>query len=69
MDMVEEINCQYCCQILSKDEIGLNKKLFPMKSKRGSFMCISCMASFFECSIDDLKDRIEQFKNQGCVLF
>jgi len=33
------------------------------------FMCLSCLADYIGCTIDDLKTKIEEFKNQGCTLF
>jgi hypothetical protein len=30
---------------------------------------MACLADYFEMSEDDLKEKIEEFKLQGCVLF
>ena len=61
--------CQYCERALSKDEIGLSKKLFEVESKRGKQTCLTCMAEVLEVSEDDLRDKIEEFKAAGCKLF
>ena len=61
-----------CCFIcgksdLTRDEIGLNKKLIDRNIER--FFCIECMGEYFEVDVDFLIDKIEEFKQQGCVLF
>ena len=52
---------------LSKNEIGINKKLLGIKSE--SFYCIDCLANFLEVEPQDILDKIEDFKNDGCKLF
>ena len=61
--------CQYCHVELSRDEIGLNKKLFESETKKGKCSCIQCMAEMLEVATDDLTMKIEEFKRQGCKLF
>lgn len=61
--------CQYCQKALSRDEIGLSKKLFDPETKRGDFTCLSCMAEILEVSVEDLLAKIEEFKAAGCKLF
>ena len=62
--------CRYCEKTpLSKDEIGLNKKLFEAEAKKNLFMCLHCMADYLDCSEDDLREKIEEFKREGCKLF
>lgn len=59
----------YVCgkQELSKDEIGITKKLLGKNSKQ--FYCLSCLAEYLEVTEDELKDKIEEFKDEGCTLF
>ena len=59
--------CKQCGRELTADEIGLHKKMI----NRGSteFMCISCLAVFFHCEESLLREKIEQFRSQGCMLF
>ncbi len=59
----------YVCgkQELSKDEIGITKKLLGKNSKQ--FYCLSCLAEHLEVTEDELKDKIEEFKAEGCTLF
>ncbi len=52
---------------LTKNEISINKKLLGMKSK--NFYCIECLANFLEVEPQDILDKIEDFKNDGCKLF
>lgn len=61
--------CRYCSAGLNKDSVGLNKKLFEADSKRGYYLCLSCMSECLECNIEDLKDKIAEFKAEGCKLF
>jgi len=58
--------CFACSASLTKDIIALNKKLFSKKVKP---MCLSCLAEHLDCSVQDILDKIEQFKNEGCKLF
>lgn len=59
----------YVCdkENLSKDEIGLTKKLISKESK--NFFCLSCLAEQLEVTEQELKDKIEEFKEEGCKLF
>lgn len=61
--------CRYCNSILGKNMIGLNRKLFKNQTKRDFYMCLACMADFLECTMDDLNQKIEDFKEEGCKLF
>ncbi len=52
---------------LSKNEVGINKKLLDTQSE--SFYCLECLADFLEVAPQDILDKIEDFKNDGCKLF
>lgn len=67
--MAEKIfNCVACGKKhLTKNEIGITKKLLGIKSK--NFYCIDCLANFLEVEPQDILDKIEDFKNDGCKLF
>lgn len=56
-----------CARDLSGDEIGLHKKMI----NRGAteYMCMSCLAKFYNCTEELLKQKMEQFRAQGCMLF
>ena len=52
---------------LDKDTLGINKKLLGTEIE--FFYCIDCLANYLECTVDDLLDKIEEFKEEGCKLF
>ena len=52
---------------VSKNEIGLTKKLMGQKTKK--FYCLACLAEQLEVMEEELLDKIEEFKNEGCKLF
>jgi transcription elongation factor Elf1 len=63
-----QIDCAYCGkEKLSKNDIGLNKKLIYPQIER--MMCPACMAEYFETTEEELKEMINIFKRQGCALF
>lgn len=59
--------CRDCGKALKKDEIALSQKLIEVDTEE--IYCLPCMAVFFGCEEDDLKIKIEEFKEQGCTLF
>lgn len=62
------INCVSCSKTdLDKDTIGINKKL--LGESIDSFYCMDCLASFLDVTVEDLLDKIEEFKEEGCTLF
>ena len=59
------INCGI--EIKSKDCIGANRKLISIDTT--TFYCMNCFAEYLDCSVSDLQQKIEEFKEQGCTLF
>ncbi len=59
--------CIDCGKMLTKDEIALSKKLIDPET--AECYCLSCMATYIGCSVDDLTLKIQEFKEQGCTLF
>lgn len=59
--------CRECKHLLIKDEIALSRKLLGRDLEE--LYCIDCLAEYLECSVDDLKVKIQEFKEQGCTLF
>ena len=60
-----------CCvcgkEPLSRDEIGITKKLIDKQAE--SFYCLPCLAESIEADEEELLSKIEEFKKQGCTLF
>lgn len=59
--------CYYCQKALSKDDIGLCKKLLGKKIKQ--FFCREHLAEILDTDMETLTEKIEQFKEEGCTLF
>lgn len=59
--------CCECKKALKKEEIALSKKLIDVDTE--DFYCLGCLADYLECSTEDLKIKIREFKEQGCSLF
>ena len=59
--------CRSCHSPLSRDEAGLTRKLI----NRGctEFLCYDCLAKHFCVSVDLLKEKVEHFREMGCMLF
>ena len=65
---MKNVKCKSCEKAgLTKDEIGINKKMFGEKIK--DFYCLSCLAEYLEVSEEDLTVRIEEYKANGCNAF
>lgn len=60
--------CAICGKTnLRKNVIGINMKL---RGERVSdFFCLECLAENLGCEVQDILDKIEEFKNEGCKLF
>ena len=52
---------------LEKDTIGINKKLLGIDIT--NFYCMDCLAEYLGCTVEELLDKIEEFKEEGCTLF
>lgn len=62
------MNCYVCGkENISKNEIGLVKKLMGKNTKK--FYCLPCLAEQLDVTEEELLDKIEEFKNEGCKLF
>lgn len=53
--------------ILEKDVIALNRKLYGEKIEK--VFCLPCLAESLGVEIDELLEKIEDFKAEGCKLF
>lgn len=52
---------------LAKDEIGASKKLLGLETEE--LYCIDCLAAYLEVTPEDILDKIQMFKEDGCQLF
>ena len=52
---------------LDKDTIGINKKLLGTNIRQ--FYCMNCLADYLDTTVEDLQDKIQEFKEEGCILF
>ena len=52
---------------LEKNTIGINKKLLGERIE--NYYCMDCLAEYLECTVQELLDKIEEFKAEGCKLF
>lgn len=61
--------CRFCGEPVDKDTAALNKKLVNRSMPTDSMVCIQCMAETLGCEAEDLRDKIEEYKSEGCILF
>ena len=59
--------CCDCGKPIKKDEVALSKKLIDIDTT--DYYCLECLADNIGCSVEDLIDKITEFKEQGCTLF
>lgn len=52
---------------LARNEIGINKKLLGEDINK--FYCLDCLAEYLEVTPQDILDKIEEFKEDGCKFF
>ena len=65
---MESISCCVCGKNnLTKNEIGLSKKLIGKNTKK--YFCLDCLADYLEVTVEELLAKIEEFKSEGCTLF
>lgn len=63
-----KVDCVICGkERLDKDTIGINKKL--LGESIDNFYCKNCLAEYLGCNVQDILDKIEEFKEDGCRLF
>lgn len=64
---VSAVKCALCGKSpLSRDIIGINKKLMGKKCPP---LCMDCLSDRLDVTVQDLLDKIEDFKEEGCTLF
>lgn len=62
------ITCVSCGKTgLVCNEIGINKKLLGEDIEK--FYCLDCLAEYLEVIPQDILNKIEEFKEDGCKFF
>lgn len=65
---MRDISCIACGKRhLEKNEIGINKKLLGESIEY--YYCYDCLADHLNVTINDINEKIEEFKEDGCKLF
>lgn len=65
---MKQYTCKSCYKAsLTTDEIGLCIKL--LGDVGDDYLCIDCLAAYLDCTIENLHDKVEEFKDEGCELF
>lgn len=54
-------------EIKNRDTLGINKKLLGLNTQ--NYYCMECLAEYLETTVEDLNEKIEEFKEEGCTLF
>ncbi len=59
--------CAVCGGVITPDDAGATKKLI----NRGTteFLCVPCLAKKFGVSEEKLREKIEFWRESGCLLF
>ncbi len=52
---------------MDKNTLGLNKKLLGTGIK--NYYCMDCLADYLDVTVEELLDKVEEFKDEGCKLF
>ncbi|MCI8565870.1 MAG: hypothetical protein HFI39_06065 [Lachnospiraceae bacterium] len=66
--MGKDFHCFACRKAnLDKNTVGLNKKMLGSTIK--TFYCMDCLAEYLGTTTEELVEKIEEFKEQGCKLF
>lgn len=68
MKVKKQYECTSCRKKpLSRDEIGASKKLLGINTPE--LYCIDCLAAYLDVTPEDIEDKIQMFKEDGCELF
>jgi hypothetical protein len=64
---ISQFSSCHCGSPLQLDTLSLNRKLLGEHSKK--LYCLACMANLFECAVEDVVNKLDAFKREGCRLF
>lgn len=59
--------CMQCVKALTFNEVGAYKKFVNRGST--SFLCKTCLAAKLGVTVEQIDEKIDQFRAQGCTLF
>ncbi len=60
--------CVNCGADLTPDDISATKKLINRGMDK-DFLCVSCLAEKYGVSVDLIREKIEYWRESGCMLF
>lgn len=61
------MKCIVCGNQAEKVSVSLCKKLIDRNTPK--IMCLSCLSNYLETEEEDLLEKAEEFKKEGCTLF
>ncbi len=61
------MKCVVCGKNVEKVAVALCKKLIDRNTRR--MMCLSCLSNYLETEEDELLQKADEFKKEGCTLF
>ena len=68
MKVRKQYECTSCRKRpLTKGEVGASRKLLGVDTPE--LYCIDCLAAYLEVTPEDIQDKIQMFKEDGCELF
>lgn len=65
--MSKSAKCSLCRVELDKIAVGLNKKLLGKRATQ--LYCLSCLANHLDTTVEELLEKVDEFREQGCTLF
>ncbi len=63
-----QTKCEKCQRFLGADDIGASKKLINRGMTEG-FLCIHCLAEKYGVTDERIIEKIEEWRQSGCLLF
>lgn len=60
-------DCMCCGTHLAYNDIGAYKKFVNRGSRE--FLCRKCLAGKLDVTVEQINEKIEQLRRQGCTLF
>lgn len=64
---IQKIRCNCCEDLPDKTAVALCKKILGKNTKR--YFCLTCLANYLDTTIEELLEKAEEFKEEGCIMF